>query len=990
MKIKFHLINISGWIVFAIAFVIYSITLEPTTSYWDCSEFILSAAKLEVNHPSGAPFFMILGRLFSLLSFGNPQKVAAAINLLSAFSSALTIMFLFWIIIRIAKNFSDSRILITGSAFIGSLSFAFTDSFWFSAMEGEVYALSIFFLTISIWSALKWELQSEQPESMRWIFFIALMAGLGIGVHLLNLLAFPAIALIIGIRKYGYSLKVLIISFISGSALIGITLSVLSPVVLNFIAFSDRIFVNNFNMPVHSGIFPAIACILLVIVFLLSYFRKHKKELSEAIVFSILLFLVGFSIYSVNVIRSNTNTPVNFGRPDNVYSLTNYLNREQYPQRPLIKGQNYNSPVIEANERYSWDIIEGKYHKINLSADVKYDKNSVTIFPRMYSNQEGHPEAYKRWINIKGKKVRTEEGILEVPTLNDQLKFFFKYQLGFMYVRYFMWNFSGRQNDIQARGDLLHGNWITGISFIDELHVGSQDNMPEWMKENKARNRYFMIPLLLGLTGAIHHFLNHRKSFFVVAAIFLMAGVGLVLYINEVPITPRERDYVFVGSFLAFCVWIGLSVFAISGWINKLIPNKPIVRYLSIAIAFLSPVLLITQNFDDHDRSDRFTARDLPANILKSCPPNAILFTNGDNDTYPLLYCQEVENIRTDVRIVIMPFLSANWFLNQLRNKKYDDEGLNMAIPQLKYDLGKLEYVPVVDRFEKEIKWKDGLEIIGSDNSSSKVRLSNGVFTDFLPGKQLNFEIAQNDKISTIPVRLGDLRILYKHELAFWDIVASNAATRPICFTSSTIPDKYGLLNYTKTESLVYCLTGDYKNEVGFMNLPNSNPEKSYHQLMDEFKWGNIDDENIYVDWNNVVNVGAYQIRNFFNQAALTFISNNRPKEAIELIIKCQKLFPGSKIPYDIFSVEQVHILNMAGDTDGSALLSVTLKDYFMENLEYFSSFKQSHQKLISNEIRQNLYYFNRIVEMNVNKKEYDLLKTEFDKYFMRFQKYLN
>ncbi|MBN2775000.1 MAG: hypothetical protein JXR31_12160, partial [Prolixibacteraceae bacterium] len=539
---------------------------------------------------------------------------------------------------------------------------------------------------------------------------------------------------------------------------------------------------------------------------LIIYFRKRQNKVGEAIVFSILLFLTGFSIYSVNVIRSNANPPVNFGRPDNAYSLINYLNREQYPQRPLLKGENFNSPVMEAHDRYSWDYIDGKYRLVKLSANAEYDENTVSLFPRMYSTQPGHPEAYQKWIKIDGKKVRTGQGIINIPTLGDQLEFFFKYQVGYMYLRYFMWNFSGRQNDIQGRGGLLDGNWITGITFLDDLRLPKQENLPTMLRENKARNRYFLVPLILGIIGALFHYRKHRQTFYAVAALFLMAGIGLVIYINEVPVTPRERDYVFVGSFMAFSIWIGLCVFAIYKGLNTIVKSKAVI-IISVVAGLLSPVFLISQNYNDHNRSGRFTARDLPANILKSCPPNAILFTNGDNDTYPLLYCQEVENIRTDVRIVIMPFLSANWFINQLRNKKYNDDGLNLSVSQLKYDLNKLDFIPVTDFAKREIGWDEAFRIINSDAGSTKVLLANGDSADFLPSSLLRFNVKQNDSVKSVSVSLKNKKVIYKNDLVFWDILASNASKRPICFTSSNIPENNGLLKYTRSESMDYMLT---------------------------------------------------------------------------------------------------------------------------------------------------------------------------------------
>ncbi|WP_167618418.1 DUF2723 domain-containing protein [Maribellus sediminis] len=960
------LIRYSGIGIFLLSLLLYTLTLEPTTSFWDCSEFILSANKLEVNHPAGAPLFMLIGRLFTFLSFGNPEKIAWTINFSSGLFSALTIFLLYQVIVKLVKKFSDNVLIIAGSAALGALTFAVSDSFWFSAVEGEVYALSMFFMILSFWAVLKWEEGFGNQGNEKWILFLALITGLGIGVHLLNLLVLPSVVMIIGFKKKAFSLFRLFLFFGIGVLVLLIVLYVLTPLVMQTLARFDFVFVNQFGLPLHSGALAGVLFFIVLITFLIRYFRKQDKRTAELATLSVALVLIGFSVYAVNIIRSSANPPVNFGRPNNIYSLINYLNREQYPKRPLLYGQNYNSPITGSEERLSKDFLEGKYRDTDLAPTYEYDDKTCTWFPRMYSRENNHINAYKNWVNIKGKRVLVrqangERETLVVPTFAENVKFFVNYQFAFMFGRYFMWNFVGRQNDRQGRGDVVDGNWLSGIRFIDEARLGPQENLPDWLAKNQARNTYFFLPFLLGLIGAWFHFKKHRPSFFVVLALFIMGGLGLAVYINEVPITPRERDYVFVVAFLAFSIWVGLSFWALAESMKRLPKAKILILPLLIVLLLAAPVLMLWQNFDDHDRSGRTAARDLAMNILESCPPNAILVSSGDNDTYPLLYCQEVENFRTDVRIVIAPFLAANWFIDGLRKQKYNDAGLKMTLPQQKYDRGELDFVPVLDRLNRDTSWQEALNFLKMDSDQAKVRLNSGEKVNFIPLKEMSFSVKAEDSEGKIEVSLKDKNFMYKNELVLWDIISSNALERPICFVSKAEAQKYNLDRNLECEGFAYRLVPEKSNRADILSLGQFDPEKLYSRLLNEYQYGNLADPAVHVDWNSVLNVNLFRGRNVFNEVAASLLKMGEEQKAADLLAKSAAVFPLNKIPYDVFSLRQTQLMVNAGMNEQARQQFDYLENEIIRSLRYFTSIPIDLQQGITSEINNQLYYLNNL-----------------------------
>ncbi|MBN2891656.1 MAG: DUF2723 domain-containing protein [Bacteroidales bacterium] len=693
---KFNLIG--GWIVFAIAAFTYISTMEPTSSLWDCGEFIATSYKLEVGHPPGAPLFMMIAKVASLLSFGNLTKVAMTMNLVSALSSAFTILFLFWSISYIARKIilrnSDEKVLskgqlyaVIGSAAVGALAYTFSDSFWFSAVEAEVYAMSSLFTAVVFWAILKWDEQADEPHSDRWIILIAYLMGLSIGVHLLNLLVIPAIALVYYFRKFkptiGGSFLVLIGS---GVVLLFVMYGVIQGLVGVASGF-EKMFVNSFGLPFNSGLLFFLVILIGAIVGLLYWTKKNSKQVIHTSLLAFLVIIIGYSSFAMIMIRSAANPPIDENDPENTFALKSYLNREQYGDRPLISGQYYDADAVDKIDLFTYVRSGEKYIKVKkTNPKYLYDPKRTTIFPRMYSSSPEHIQAYKTWGNVKGSKE---------PTFANNMVFFMNYQVGFMYFRYFAWNFIGKQNDIQNHGGPLNGNWLSGIPFLDKI-VSPQEDIPDKWKNEESRNTYFFLPLILGILGFVFHLSKEKQSFWVVFLLFFMTGIAIVLYLNQTPYQPRERDYAYVGSFYAFSIWIGLAVIAAYDAI-KFIKNNATRAIAVTAVMLLVPVLMAFQNWDDHDRSGRYHTLAFASNYLNSCADNAILFTFGDNDTFPLWFAQEVEEVRTDVRDVNLSLFSTDWYTNQMKRKAYDSDPIPVSLDESTYLVGTRDVVFVKD-----------------------------------------------------------------------------------------------------------------------------------------------------------------------------------------------------------------------------------------------------------------------------------------------------
>ncbi|PID88346.1 MAG: hypothetical protein CSB06_00615 [Bacteroidia bacterium] len=694
--------NLMAWVVFFVALLTYSLTVEPSVSLWDCGEFIVSSYKLEVGHPPGAPLFMLLGRFFSIFS-SSPARIALMINYTSVLASAFTIFFLFLTITAFARKLilkneqspnKKQTVAILASGFTGALVYTFSDTFWFSAVEAEVYALSSLFTAVVFWAILKWEQVADQPYGNRWLIFIAYMMGLSIGVHLLNLLAIPAIVFVYYFKKYKVSPKGIVgASAISVLLLLGVMYGIIQGYV-RLAAQVELLFVNVFGLPFKSGLLFFLFLTVLLLVGGIIYTLRRNKPLMNFICTTIAVILIGYSSFAVIMIRSAANPPMDENNPEDVFALLSYLNREQYGSRPLLYGRYYDADVKrdaqgnpETTPEYTYILGENKYEKVEkTNPNYHFQSERKTFFPRMYSAENHHVNAYKMWGGISGEK----------PSFINNLRFFFTYQLGHMYLRYFMWNFSGRQNNLQSYGGILKGNAISGIKPLDRLFLGNQNKMPDYKKGDKSRNAYYLLPLLLGIFGFVYQWKRDKKNFTVLLLLFFFTGIAIVMYLNQTPYQPRERDYAYAGSFYAFSIWVGLGISAIFSRMLKKINDKAVIA--SILLLMLpAPVIMAVENWDDHNRSGRFIARAAAKNYLDSCEKNAILFTYGDNDTFPLWYMQEVEGYRTDVKVINLNLFSAAWNIDQMRTQTYEAAPVPFLMKSSQYRKGTRDILYVMD-----------------------------------------------------------------------------------------------------------------------------------------------------------------------------------------------------------------------------------------------------------------------------------------------------
>ena len=893
--------NLSGWLTFLIALVVYSITIEDTASFWDAGEFIAVSNKLEVPHPPGAPFYLLLGRFFSFFSFGDPEKIAISINFLSALGSAFTILFLFWSITHLTSKIYPPKnnkniILVILSGLTGALSFTFTDSFWFSAVEAEVYAMSSFFTAFVFWAILKWEgLENEKLEN-KWIILIAYMMGLSIGVHLLNLVAIPALALIVYFKKYkNTSIIGVITSLITGLIIVGLIVEGIIPGLPSTASFVERLFVNSLGLPFGSGIIFFILIFIASLAYLIWYSQKREKPILNTSLLAFTFILIGYSSYSLVLIRSNYNPPIDENNPENILNFISYLKREQYGNRPLFKGQYFDAEVIKQEESgVNYKKGEEKYEVKEKKYRYVFDPKRSTIFPRMYSNSPNHKKRYREITNLNENQK---------PTFSDNIEFFFKYQVGHMYLRYFMWNFSGRSSDIQ------NANWLGLQNVFDEV--------PYQLEMNKARNNYLMIPLLLGILGLLFQYYRDNKNFYVVMLLFILTGVALVVYLNSPPTEPRERDYIYAGSYYAFSIWIGYGSLFIFSIFSRLITNKNISIALTALISLSSPVILAKENWDDHDRSDRFMTVDSAKNLLNSCAPNSILFTGGDNDTFPLWYVQEVENFRTDVRVIVLSYFNTDWYIEQMMSKKNDSEKIIFSIPLDNYIQGGLnDYLPYVNNPKIQnvaINLKGYINLVKRNSKAIQVATSASNYNS-IPSK--SFWLSVNTD-NLIPEKLQDIKQdtlfislksnksgLEKKDLAFLDLLQANNWERPIYFNNTSLNGiNLDLKRNVIQEGFAYRL-------FPVLN-PNSgsiiNTELMYSNIMNNSFWRELNNPDAYFSEDHRGFIMNY--RSTFNTLIKSLIANKQYEKALEVINKSIELIPDESVMYDHFSVQLVDFL---------------------------------------------------------------------------------
>jgi hypothetical protein len=1001
--------NLAGWSVFLFAAIVYLLTIEPTASLWDCGEFIASGYKLEIGHPPGNPVFMIMARFFTLFAGGNVTKVAAMVNSMSALASAFTVLFLFWTITHLARKillwsenqYTTSRIIaIMAAGIVGAVAFTFSDSFWFSAVEGEVYASSSFFTAVVFWAILKWEDVADEPHADRWIILIAFLMGLSIGVHLLNLLTIPAIVLVYYFRKFSFSWNGFLISLVTSILLLAFLMYGLMPGVVTISMKMDIFFVNTLGLPANSGmIFHVIILAALMILSikatanssdrvrnsilsggalflagiwvvshsafmnilvlaliggLVWYLSHNNRSVLNTALTCIAVILIGYSSNAIIVIRSSANPPLNENNPSNPVNLLYFLNREQYGSRPLFKGPYYNAPVTDYKDgKPKYSLENGKYIVTSHDLIREYDPRFITFFPRMWSEQEEHKAIYESWGKVRGTPIQVTNAdggkeVLRRPTFGENLRFMMSYQFGYMYFRYFMWNFSGRQNDTQGTGGAVNGNWITGIGFVDKPRIGSPD-MPAGMKNDPSRNVYFMLPFLLGIIGMIYQVNRDRKNWFNILLLFVMTGIAIVLYLNQYPNQPRERDYAYTGSFYFFSVWIGLGVLSIFEALSRLTGEKLAAPVSGVACFLAVPLIMGTQNWDDHDRSGRYLTREVAANYLKSCAPNAILFTNGDNDTFPLWYDQEVENIRTDVRVCNLMLLNTDWYIDQMKRRTYESAPLPVILPAKKYYDGVNNQVFVVEKTKDPVEISTIIDWVKSDNIGTKVQISPTEIIDIIPSRTIRIPVDAQKVLASGTVKPEDAdkivpyidiklkaNAILKSQLIVLDILAHNNWERPIYYVTGRQDDALGLEEYFQLEGLAYRLVPIKTETKSWSDYGRINTDILYNNMMKEFSWKSANDKGVYIDYNHIRTLMVIRARLNYARLAKALVSEGKSEKAVEVLNYCMNALPLEKIPYDPYVPDLIEGYFIAGANEQASKLAKGMSEYYFERLDYY------------------------------------------------------
>ena len=969
MKLNKHLNTIIGWCVFSFSFIIYILTAEPTVSFWDCGEFIASSYKLQIGHPPGAPFFQLIARVVSLLA-PSPNKVAYAINIFSGFASAATVMFLYWTIVRLVDRFQNKnnskikQILSIAAGAVGALTFAFTDSFWFSAVEAEAYAFSSLFTAIVFWAILKWEQEANEKQANRWIIFIAYLVGLSIGVHLLNLLAIPAIAYIWYFKKYKTTRIGIIATFVISAITILFIMYGLVQGTPKIAQSFEILFVNSFGLPFNSGLLFFILLLIGGIVGLLILTHKKQKPLLNLLILSIAFIYIGFSSYAIIMIRSAANPPMDENNPENAYTLMKYLNRDQYGSTPIITGYYYNAPTTGVKKGKAVYYPKGdRYIKIEGQGDYKFDKRFKTFFPRMYSAQDRHVQGYKMWGKVEGRPVKINGKTESIPTFSENIRYFISYQINHMYIRYFMWNFSGRQNDIQGHGDIFNGNWLTGISFLDKSRIGHNGDQPSSLCNPKTTNKYYMLPFILGVIGLLYHYKKSTKDFWVVMLLFFMTGIAIVMYLNQQPFQPRERDYAYAGSYYAFAIWIGIGVIGLANAFEKLFKSKAFIP--AIILSAIVPTIVLAENYDDHDRSGRYFARDLGKNYLNSCAKNAILFTYGDNDTFPLWYVQDVENERPDVRICNVTLLNGDWYIDQMKKKVYESDPLPISMSNEMYENENRMATFIRNDLKKPIELSSLMKMALSDDPRAKLQTQGGQQYNYFPTDQFKITVDKNQviKTGTVSADKVDLiedsviikvsaRYLNKSDLTILDILSNNNWERPIYFDLSVVSTcNIKLDGYLQNEGFAYRFL-PIKNKTGDKSI---NTEILYDNLMNKFEWGNINDPNIFIDENYKRTTEVVRIKVNFLQLAEELANEGKTEKAIKVIEQLYSVLPLDLYHASYYDTYLANIYYQLNETEKADNLVQSVANVSFEKIDFYLSlgdeFVGNYQRDLQDEI---------------------------------------
>ncbi|WP_264552319.1 DUF2723 domain-containing protein [Flavobacterium sp. N2038] len=1078
--------TIIGWFAFAIALITYTLTVEPTMSFWDCGEYIATAAKLEVGHPPGAPLFQMMGAFFAMFAT-DAQHVALMVNMMSVFSSAFTILFMFWsssmilkkIVARFTEIDQNNSIVILGSSFVGALAYTFSDSFWFNAVEAEVYAMASLLIALLFWLGLRWEQDMDKPKGNKWLLIISLVVGLSFGVHFMALLTIPSIGFLYYFKHYE---KVTIKNFlIANVVVIGILLFIfklLLPLTMAFFGKTEVFMVNSMGLPFNSGTIFVALLLVAFFYFGLKYTKQKGLIFYNTILLCILFILIGFSTWMMLPVRANANTVINENKPSDATEVLAYYNREQYGVNPLFYGPQYTevfsgldekNPYLDKKPNYERDYKTGKYVITNnyKNAEQNSDDNQKTILPRMWSTETGHIQNYISFTNPPKFKInpnypyeedlakygidasqltedeynkatsqlRNEvektvsefrkayaqkqidnEGyvkflnsykdylIIEKPSTIDNFSFMFEYQFGYMYWRYLMWNFVGRQSDVQGKYDNLDGNWISGIKPLDSVHLGSQNNLPSDVLNNKGRNVYFFLPFILGLIGIMYHANKDLKSFYVLLALFLFTGIALKIYLNERPFEPRERDYALVGSFYVFAIWIGFGVYSLYESIKNYIAPKIAGPVIIAASLLAAPILMASQNWDDHDRSNRYTAVAMAKAYLSSCDKNAILFTIGDNDTFPLWYAQEIEHFRTDVKIVNTSLFMTDWYIDQMKAKAYESDPLPISFKHEEYVGDKLDYVAHIPKIETRWNLTDFIDFI--KNPKSTVGLQNGQTIHFFPTNKIRVPIDKNviikNKVvnpkyndSIVPYIDIDIKgsAIYKNRLMMLDILANNNWKRPIYFSGGAFDDEdyLWLKNYLQLDGMVYKLV-PVKNvpskDGGPMDMGQIDADKSYDIVM-KWDWGNSESDKIYHDPETRRNSITY--RTNLSRLMNELIAEGKIDKAKNVINLAITKMPLDKFGYYSLVEPFTEGYYKVGETAKAQDLLNKLVKKYNESLNYYSTLPTNDQTDLAMDIITDIERYRsllQVMDRNNDKAFYEKHKKTFNTYVNVFERF--
>lgn len=1052
--------TILGWFAFAIALITYSLTVEPTMSFWDCGEYIATAAKLEVGHPPGAPLFQMIGAFFAMFAI-DQNHIALMVNMMSVFSSAFTILFMFWsssiLLKKLISQFSEinnsNSITILGASFVGSLAYTFSDSFWFNAVEAEVYAMATLLISLLFWLGLRWEQEMDTPRGNKWLLIISLVIGLSFGVHFMALLTIPSIGFLYYFKHYKtITVKNFIIANIVVVAILLFIFKLLLPLTMAFFGKTEIFMVNNLGLPFDSG--TIFVCLLFIAFFYfgLKYTKQKGLVFYNTIILCILFILIGFSTWMMLPIRANANTVINENKPSDAAEVLAYYNREQYGVNPLFYGPQYTDtfvgldeeiPYLDKAPNYERDYKTNKYIITNnyKNAEQNSDDNQKAVLPRLWSTE--HVENYMNFTHVPEFRLKPEyseekelvdiitefravyakkeidnEGyisflksygeylIIEKPTTWDNISFMVEYQFGYMYWRYLMWNFTGRQNDIQGKYDNLDGNWISGINFIDEMHLGSQENLPSDVLNNKGRNMYFFLPFILGIIGLIYHANKDLKSFYILLTLFLFTGIALKIYLNERPFEPRERDYALVGSFYVFAIWIGFGVYAIYDTLKNYLQPKlagPIVIATSLLAA---PVLMAAQNWDDHDRSNRYTAISMAKNYLNSCEPNAILFTIGDNDTFPLWYAQEIENVRTDIKIVNTSLFMTDWYIDQMKMKSYESEGLPISFKHDQYVGDKLDYAVHQDQTKNRWDIKDLIQFIASDDPRTILEMQNGQKIHFYPTNKVRIPIDKNTiiqnkvvdpKYNDSIVPFIDIEIkgqaLYKNRLMMLDVIANNNWKRPVYFTGGSFGDDdyLWMKDFLQLDGMVYKLVPirtSVPKDGSPLDMGQIDSEKMYNIAI-KFDWGNGELKTIYHDPETRKNSISYRT----NLARLMeqLINEGKKDKAKKIIDLAMSKMPVNYYSYysllDPFAGGYYEV----GEKQKARQLLDQLMTKYKENLTFYRNLRPSEQSDIAIDIMTDIERYRSLLEVMKDRGDmeyYNKNKVVFNSYNKMFERF--